>query len=294
MASSRERILPVNSKTSTPFIQRNGLRLRFGKLFGVPVTMHAVMLVMFVLVLGNLLLGSGGVQNGVWWALMFLFLTVCGLAHEIGHLWMARRLTLKPTEIRLSPIGGVGGRVLLEKPPETPPQEFRFALGGPLVNVILAVLFGAIWLGAHLLAPDTALANRTGMALFLINLGIAGFNLLPAFPLDGGRMLRAWLTPRKGRVRAGLLPINGGRLLAAVVIVVGLISDFAGRGLPYWAALLISLFLLGVCEAEWRGSQLNEKLAEAQAAMAGGGSGSGSVEAGDVIEAEVISESTSS
>lgn len=269
-----------------PAIKRDGLRLRLGSLLGVPVTMHALMLLFFVAIFGNLLIG-----DGLWMGLMFLFLFACGLVHEIGHLWMARRLTLKPTEIRLSPIGGVGGRVILEKPPESPPQEFRFALGGPLANVILAVLFGVVWLVIHL-TSDSVLANRTGMAMFLINAGIAGFNLLPAFPLDGGRMLRAWLTPRKGRVRANLLPINGGRLLAAIVIVVGLISDFAGGGIPYWIALLISLFLLGVCEVEWRGSQLNEKLSKAHEAMTGGAGGN-SVESGEVIEAEVISESTS-
>ena len=137
----------------------------------------------------------------------------CVLLHELGHAFAARRYGIGTRSITLLPFGGIAA---LERLPATPSQELVVALAGPAVNVVLAAL---LW-GASLMVP-ASLAPFVG-TLLMVNVVLALFNLLPAFPMDGGRVLRAALSNRLGVVRATRIAVVLGRVLAIGFVVVGL------------------------------------------------------------------------
>jgi Zn-dependent protease len=121
------------------------------------------------------------------------------LAHEVGHALVARRAGLRVRGITLWLLGGVA---LLEDEPATPGDELRVALVGPAVSLALAVAFGLVAVAGSLLARPTAVVFVLAW-LAVGNAALAVFNLLPAAPLDGGRVLRGLLWRRHGsRVRA--------------------------------------------------------------------------------------------
>lgn len=197
---------------------------RVGRLFGVPVLVSPLV----ILLLGFLMfevarragLAAAGESLG-WLALALASL----LLHELAHAWAALRLGLKVYDIRIGPLGGMAR---MEGVSTRPRAEFQVALAGPLANLILAALF---WL-----VPGPI--GRGGVA---INLVFGLGNLLPAFPLDGGRMLRAWLASR-----APLLPATRAAVSVShwILLVVLAVAGWYGEFLL--AALICGfLFLAG-------------------------------------------------
>lgn len=163
-------------------------------------------------------------------------LFTCVVLHEFGHAFMARRFGIRTRDIILLPIGGVGR---LERIPEVPAQELLIALGGPAVSVaIAAALFAALWLQGS--APPLE-AFTTGNAplagqLMVLNAGLAVFNLLPAFPMDGGRVLRALLAMRFDYADATEVAARIGQAIAAVFALAGVL-------LPNLILVIIALFV---------------------------------------------------
>src|SRR5262249_1593407 len=136
---------------------------------------------------------TGGAQ-AAWSGLIFmLLLFLCVLAHEFGHILTARTFGIPTPDVTLLPIGGVAR---LERIPEEPMQEFLIAIAGPLVNVAIALLLiglgGADLSGRHLAAVESSAVPMVDR-LASVNLFLALFNMIPAFPMDGGRVLRALL-----------------------------------------------------------------------------------------------------
>ncbi|HET9956457.1 MAG TPA: site-2 protease family protein, partial [Polyangiaceae bacterium] len=161
--------------------------------------------------------GMGGAAFG---AAFTLALFACVLLHELGHSLVAQKFGLQVKEIILLPIGGIAN--LLGKP-KHPGQEIAIALAGPAVNILLAGLFGAaLWAtgqhlgGARALVASAKLPSLSTFLLLLTtgNLSLALFNLLPVFPLDGGRVLRALLELRWGAVRATVWAAGFGQVAA--------------------------------------------------------------------------------
>lgn len=175
----------------------------------------------------------GGVMNGL---ALVLLLFACVLMHEYGHALTAQRFGIGTRHITLLPIGGVA---LLERIPDRPLQEVAIALAGPAVNVVIA---GLLWL----VVPVAGNGTLAGILQTLIsaNLLLAGFNLLPAFPMDGGRVLRALLALRFGRVRATRYAAWVGRMMAVGFAVYG------GRSNPI--LILIAGFVWFAAGAESR------------------------------------------
>lgn len=170
-----------------------------------------------------------------------LMLFVCVVLHEYGHALVARRFGIRTRDITLLPIGGVAR---LERIPKKPYQELLVALAGPAVNVLIAgALLGWLWLAGNGFQAFDATLIGTGSnpvaEMMYINLWLAGFNLLPAFPMDGGRVLRALLAMKIARLTATRIACRLGQGLAIVFGILG--SGLLGVFQPF--LLLIALFV---------------------------------------------------
>jgi len=159
------------------------------------------------------LLGWSAMQGGMEWAALVAAVFGCVVLHELGHALTARLFGIQTRDITLYWIGGVAR---LERMPRAPGAELLITLAGPLVNVgIASVLALALWVeGAF--SPWFVGSYATGFAttLMMVNLVLAAFNMIPAFPMDGGRVLRALLSGPLGRYRATEIAAGTGRVLA--------------------------------------------------------------------------------
>src|SRR5262249_26529578 len=151
-------------------------------------------------------------------------LFACVVAHEFGHIFTARRFGVSTPDVVLLPIGGVAR---LERIPEKPWEEFLVAIAGPLVNVAIALILMAA--GAHLSARELAAVESPPVSMIArlaaVTLFLAVFNMIPAFPMDGGRVLRALLASRMGYVRATEIAAFIGQGVAFVLGFIGLFGN---------------------------------------------------------------------
>jgi Zn-dependent protease/predicted transcriptional regulator len=189
---------------------------------------------------------QGGTAAAVENVIFILALFACVVAHEYGHALTARRYGIRTPDITLLPIGGLAR---LERMPEKPAQEIAVALAGPAVNVVIwAVLMLA--LGGRPLPIEDMVASGGTLEGFLsrlagVNLFLALFNLLPAFPMDGGRVLRAALATRMSRPRATEIAAGAGRVLAFGMGFLGLMS-----GNPILILIAVFIFIAAGAEAQ--------------------------------------------
>jgi len=192
---------------------------------GIDVFIHAT----FLLIIGWVGL-SYWQQTGTWAGTLegiafTLLLFGCVVLHEFGHALTARRYGIKTRDITLYPIGGVAR---LERMPEKPIQELWVALAGPAVNGVIAVLLFAWLIISGTWVPFAGLSMTSGPfleRLLLVNVSLALFNLLPAFPMDGGRVLRSLLALRLEYTRATQIAATVGQGLALLLGLVGLFSN---------------------------------------------------------------------
>lgn len=195
--------------------------LKLGEPFGIAVHVHATFLILIAWVaLAHVTKGSG-LMEATGAVLVTLSVFAIVVVHELAHALTARRFGIHTRDIVLYPIGGVAS---LDRAPEKPAQELLVALAGPAVNLSLAaLLYGAIQLfgGPAAEWPQIA-AGSFAWTLLWINLSLGAFNLIPAFPMDGGRVLRALLAMRMGRVEATVIAARIGRLLALPLAAAGL------------------------------------------------------------------------
>lgn len=224
-----------------------------GRVFGIPVRAgyrwFIVIGVMTVLIAASVVqLGQGigifaGAVLGLATTLVF-FLSI--FLHEYAHAVVARMERLEVVEIVLHPFGGL---TRFRHEPETPRAEFRIAIAGPAASFVLAILFaGLATIGT---ATEANVVIVLGGALAVLNFLIAVFNMLPGYPLDGGRVLRAYLW-RSGRDlnEATILTGRCGQAIAAVLIVFGLfIAIFRQEFFTGFWAVLAGLFLYDSAKA---------------------------------------------
>jgi Zn-dependent protease len=157
--------------------------------------------------------------------LFVLSIFFCVLLHELGHSLTARRYGVETRKITLLPIGGVAS---LERIPEDPRQELWVAVAGPAVNVVIALLLYPFVASEQLFVNEDMAGVSTTQgflnALFRVNAALVIFNIIPAFPMDGGRILRALLALKMGRMRATQIAANLGQFLALGFVFFGLTS----------------------------------------------------------------------
>ncbi|GAA4422743.1 site-2 protease family protein [Pontibacter saemangeumensis] len=196
--------------------------LNLGRIAGIKILVHWT----FVLLLGWVAFSEmqrGSDMQTTLLALAFILLVFfCVVLHELGHSLTAQRFGINTKTITLLPIGGVAS---LERMPEKPRQELLIAVAGPAVNVVIALI---LWLVLPSLGdiPTEEFFMRITPANFLylllfVNVVLVLFNAIPAFPMDGGRVLRALLAFKLGRARATQIASNLGQLLAIGFIFIG-------------------------------------------------------------------------
>ena len=231
-----------------------GASLRLGKILGIPIEINASWLVVFLL-LTFVLVQEFGEANLDWsvgqmWlvaVLLAVLFFVSVLTHELSHSLLARRKGIPVQGITLFIFGGVSR---LTREPSRPLTEFQIAVVGPLTSLVLAAVFGGLW---YLLgASDSTL----GVILFLLawsNLTLGGFNILPGYPLDGGRVLRAVVWGLTGdHRRATSVATRAGQAIGGLTVLIGVaMGVFANPVDGVWIAL-VGAFLLSVATASYR------------------------------------------
>ena len=213
-----------------------------GRLFGSDLRVHVTFFLLLAWV-GFAAYSAQGWAGALHNILFVLALFACVIAHEFGHALTARRYGIHTPDITLLPIGGMAR---LERMPENPGQEIAVALAGPAVNVaIWAVL--VVGFGARADPDSLSVIDLTGGSflaqLALVNLFLAVFNLIPAFPMDGGRVFRALLSLWMDRVSATRVAATAGQIVAFLFGFWGLSS-----GNP--VLVLIALFVFIAANAE--------------------------------------------
>ena len=216
--------------------------LNIGRVAGTVVRVHLTFLLFLAWIFAASYAASGAAT--AWQTLLFVVLLfLCVLLHEFGHIFTARAFGVTTPYVTLLPIGGVAQ---LERIPEEPYEEFLIAIAGPLVNVFITIVL-VVFAGAHLNASDAALIENTKISMIdrlaVVNLFLALFNLIPAFPMDGGRVLRAALASKFGYVRATEISASIGQFVAFALGFIGLMYN------PILIFIAIFVYLAAASEA---------------------------------------------
>jgi Zn-dependent protease len=244
-----------------------------GRLFGIRVNVHFSCLLLVLLALGMGLTG-GGLGRALTTAALVPAVFACVLMHEFGHALTARRFGIRTRDITLYFIGGVAR---LEGLGRRPLEELVVALAGPAVNLVIAAGLFALFLPFGLgltpdALPDEAPAHLAGSFLFTLlaaNLILAFFNLIPAFPMDGGRVVRSLLQFRLGRLRATEIAARTGLVLAALVAVLVPAGIWLATGYLNLTPVPVALFVAYAGQRElWSVRRVEEERAREEEEVA--------------------------
>jgi Zn-dependent protease len=229
---------------------------RIGRIAGIDLYVHVTFLILVGWVAVSHYLARHSAADAAAGVVFILALFGIVVLHELGHALTARRFGIPTRDITLLPIGGVAR---LERMPEDPRQELLVALAGPAVNVVLAaLLYGVLAPGGVGLVPYQDVVRVGGSflnQLLWVNVTLAAFNLLPAFPMDGGRVLRALLAMRMDYVRATQI---------AAVIGQGMAVLFG-----FWGLTSSNPFLVFIALFVWMGATGEASLVQMRSALAG-------------------------
>ena len=236
---------------------------------GIPIQVHWSFFLILAWIVYTVLTRKGYLDwtSLAWTSLSVFVLFFCVVLHELGHALAARRYGVKTRNILLLPIGGLA---VLERLPEKPRHELLVALAGPMVNVGLAVFFAPLLflLSTEKVQQIFGFITRSDgnffarhilpwewfiFGLVALNLIVALFNLLPAFPMDGGRILRAFLSIRLTRIKATRIATFLGQVFA--VILLALAWEYEN-----WAAGIIGIFVYFNATVEYKSAREDQLL----------------------------------
>jgi Zn-dependent protease len=212
-----------------------------GRLFGIKLRIHVTFFLLLLYVFfSDIKEGFGQAGLSV---LFVCAIFACVVIHELSHSLVARRFGREPKSITLLPIGGVAA---IDMMPTKPSQEIAISIVGPATNIVIAILLVLVG-GSSMAAALNKSANPTASQLFIVNLIVANivlavFNLIPALPMDGGRVFRSILALKFGFLRATLWAATIGKVIALLFIVLGFFYN------PWLA--LIGLFIFAGANSE--------------------------------------------
>ncbi len=243
---------------------------KIGRAFGIELRVHITffLIVAWAAYVWGVSYGHG-TAGAVYGSLLILLLFVCVVIHELSHSRMAQHYGAEVRSITLLPIGGLA---LLKDMPEDPRKEMWVSVVGPLSNIVIAIPLALLLLATPGRAvPESAegfLDLVTGISLrgavtylFVINIMLALFNLIPAFPLDGGRVFRSILAQHMPFPRATRMAVVTGQLFA-------LFMALAGIWLGAWIWVLIAIFIYLGADAEGSQAEMKSKLSKLKVADA--------------------------
>jgi len=234
--------------------------VNIGSIAGTAIRIHItfVLFLIWIFVAGW---AAGGVADALNSLVFMVLLFGCVLAHEFGHIFTARAFGVATPDVTLLPIGGVAR---LERIPEKPGEEFLVAIAGPLVNVVIAIVLIAVT-PTHISAEHFAAMESAKVSMIdrlaEVNLFLAVFNMIPAFPMDGGRVLRALLAIRLGHVRATEIAAMIGQWAAFGLGFLGLFYN------PMLIFIAIFVYLAAASEAQMVSLQAMSRDVPVTAAM---------------------------
>jgi Zn-dependent protease len=245
----KSHIARVRAKTNGRF-RTMKWSFKIGSIMGIPLKVHATFLLLLLLIFfaGSSVVGMGGLQGVIF--VIFIFASV--VFHELSHAIVARHFGIAVEDITLLPIGGVARMV---KTPEKPTQEILVSAAGPISSLVLALL---LWFVANLTGIDVNFSEAAKQGnlladLIVVNIVLAIFNLLPAFPMDGGRVLRGFLGLYLRPDKATRIAVGVGQAFA-----IGLF--FLGIYVMNFFMILIALFVYLGAEAEERHTEVVSSL----------------------------------
>jgi Zn-dependent protease/CBS domain-containing protein len=220
--------------------------LKIFTVFGIPVELHiSFLLLMLFIYLVAILNIFPGINLLTAVLITLIFVTV--VIHELSHSYMAKRYGIKIERIVLLPIGGLSE---MEEIPKDPDQELRIALVGPVSNLIIALAcYIVLMIYGNSLSTDI---SGFLYYFFIVNLILGLFNLLPAFPMDGGRILRAFLAERMSFVKATKLAATIGKQFAIIMAVLGFFTNFL--------LIIVAIFVYMGADAEYNSVLISSML----------------------------------
>lgn len=235
---------------------------KIGRLFGIELRVHITFFLIVVWAAYIWGIGYGhGADGAIYGAVLISLLFVCVVIHELSHSRMAQHYGAEVASITLLPIGGMA---LLKNMPEDPRKELWVSVVGPLSNLVIAALLTAVYAAvpgkAAMETPEQVIEMITSVSLqglvaylLLINVMLAVFNLLPAFPLDGGRVLRSLLAQWMPYVKATRTAVTAGQVFAFILGITGLL-------LGAWWWVIIAVFIYMGAEQEGTGAEMKNVL----------------------------------
>ncbi|AOW20679.1 site-2 protease family protein [Urechidicola croceus] len=205
--------------------------LKLGSVFGIKVLVHWTFIFLIIWVVFSEISQGRNLESILYNIAFVIAVFLCVVLHELGHALTAKRYGIQTKKITLLPIGGIAS---LDKIPESPKHEFLVTIAGPLVNLIIALLL-------YFVIPVEYITNQNFTEimhsmddftlrnflffLFIANIGLVVFNLIPAFPMDGGRIFRSILAMNMNRVKATSIASSVGQFIAVVFLLIGLIYN---------------------------------------------------------------------
>ena len=225
-----------------------------GRVAGIDLKIHLTFFFLLIWVGFSTALSGGAATDVLSEVLFILALFLCVVLHELGHALTAKRFGISTQDITLLPIGGVAR---LDSMPEDPKEELLVAAAGPAVNVLISILIlgGLVVSGTFAQNMNlSTLLDNFWLRLMAVNISLVAFNLIPAYPMDGGRVLRAILASRFENVKATRIAVNIGRGFAVLMGIAGFFFN------PW--LILTALFV-------WSGAGAEGKAVEVKAGLKG-------------------------
>lgn len=217
--------------------------LNLGNVYGIKIKVHWTFFFLILWVVFDELKRGAKIDSILFNIVFVLAVFLCVVLHELGHALAAKRFGINTKKITLLPIGGMAS---LDKIPVSPKQEFLVVIAGPLVNILIAIILSFVISVQDIIRLNFSeyLELLNGFTLknflfylFIVNVGLVIFNFIPAFPMDGGGILRALLAIKMNRVKATQIASSIGQFIAVLFLLIGLIYN------PFIIFIALFIFL---------------------------------------------------